>query len=189
MTTYTLVYPPAHNDTYVKASSKYSTFYWPYFATDPAISLTGSWADTTWVSSTLTGQRFHIDLGSSKIVRRIYYENIHHIGGFTNVGAKNFTIWGSDNAAAFAELTYGTDTNWTQLTTAASLFDQHVALDQADPKYILVTNTVAYRYYAFKFADNYGNASYMGLKRVSLMTEDGYGAGVSVPRLRTYVIA
>lgn len=174
MTTYTLVYPPAHSDTYVKASSKYNTSYWQYFATDPAISLTGSWANAAWVSSTLTGQRFHIDLGEAKIVRRIYYENVHHLGGFTTAGAKNFTFWGSNNAAAFAELTYGTDTNWTQLTTGASLFDQHVALDQADPKYILVTNTVAYRYYAFKFADNYGDTNYMGLKRVSLMTEDGY---------------
>jgi hypothetical protein len=176
MTTYTLVYPPSQDATYVKSTTQYDVNYHPYFATNPAKSLTGSWQSNSWVAqnAVVTNQRFHIDLGEGKIVRRIYYENAHHIGGLTDAGVKNFTLWGSNIASAFAELTYGTDTNWTQLTTAQSTFDQHSASDAADPKYILVTNSTAYRYYAFKFADNYGNASYMGARRISLMTEDGY---------------
>jgi hypothetical protein len=181
MTTYTLIYPPAHNETYVKNTTVYNVSYLGAFATDPAKSLTGSWEANSWLaaSGSVTSQRFHIDLGEAKIVRRIYYENGHHYGTLTNSGAENFTLWGSNNAAAFAQVTYATDTDWTQLTTAQSTFDQHAAADAVDPKYILVTNTVAYRYYAFKFADNYGNATYLNVRRLSLMTEDGYVPGGS----------
>ena len=173
MPTYTSQYPPAQSDTYVKSTSKYDTDFWAYFATDPAKSLTGGWTGNAWLSSGIikTNQRFHIDLGSSKIIKRIYYENVHDSGGATTFGANNYTLWGSNNAAAFAELTYGTDTNWTELTVAQNTFDEHVGADQVDPKYIVVTNSTAYRYYAFKFADNYGGA-WMGVRRIELQTED-----------------
>ena len=179
MTTYTLVYPPAHNGTYVKSTTTYdATNFWPYFATDPAKSLTGTSAGNSWAASvTKTNQRFHVDLGAATIIRRVYYENFHNAGLSTTSGAKNFIMQGSNEATAFAQLTYGTDTDWTQLTTSVSLFDQHSAVDAVDPKYFLVTNTVAYRYYAFKIADNYAGG-YVGLRRIVLMTEDGYG-GVS----------
>jgi hypothetical protein len=168
---YTLVYPPAHSDTYVKSTSKFSTDFWPYYATDPAKSLTGSWIGNQWISAngSPSNQRFHIDLGSAKVIRRIYYENCHNSGGNTNNGAKNFTLWGSNTAGAFAELTYGTNTNWTQIGGARQ-FDQHVAADQADPKYITVDSAVAYRYYALKISDNWGAADFMSLRRLVLQT-------------------
>jgi hypothetical protein len=100
----------------------------------------------------------------------VYYENYHTTGSSTSQGGKNFTLWGSNNAAAFADLTYGDDTNWTQLTCDISQLVQHVSSDQSDPHYINVTNTTAYRYYAFKFADNWGGANYMGLRRIELQS-------------------
>jgi len=43
----------------------------------------------------------------------------------------------------------------------------------ADPKFIDVDNDTAYRYYAFKFADNWGYAYNMGVRRIELQsTED-----------------
>jgi len=180
MTTYTLVYPPAHNTTYVKSTTEYSSSYAPYLATDPAKSLTGSFTNNSWDTTSYSNQRFHIDLGSSKIVRRVYYENGHSSGLYTANGAKTFTMQGSNEAAAFAQLTYATDTDWNALTTAVSQFDQHVALDQADPKYFLVDNTVAYRYYAFKIAITWGNLE-LTVRRISLMTEDGYGGVSFIP--------
>ena len=176
MATYTSQYPPAHSDTYVKATTKSGVDYWTYFATDPALSLTGSSIDTSWMSDfgDNINQRFHIDLGSAKYIRRIYYENFHHNGTSTDRGVNNFTFWGSNTAASFAELTYTTDTGWTQLTIAQSTFDEHVAVDQADPKYIVVTNTTAYRYYAFKCADGHTSAGYMGFRHVVLQTEDDW---------------
>lgn len=164
------IYPPAHNDTYVKATSKYGTDYWPYYTTDPAKSLTGGFLGNQWLAgaATITLQRFHIDLGASTTINKIYYENGHTSGTETTQGVQNFTFWGSDSSTAFAELTYGTDTGWTQLTTSASTMEQHAAADTADPKYLTVSNTTAYQYYAFKFPDTYGNVSYMGVRRIEL---------------------
>ncbi len=168
---YTSVYPPAYNTTYVKATT---ALYAAHYATNPSEPLIGIWKFNQWLSAdgTVSQQRFHIDLGEAKVVKRIYYENSHYKGGDTDTGAKNFTLWGSNSADSFAELTYGTDTGWTQIATAQSIFDRHVAVDQADPKYITVTNSTAYRYYAFKFADNYGDPERMGVRRIELQTED-----------------
>ena len=162
-------YPPEQSETYVKASTKYSFNFFPYYATSP-VPLTGDWGFHSWLSGqdVITNQRFHIDLGLAKIITKIYYENMHQSGINTNVGVKNFTFWGSNSASSFAELTYGTDTGWTQITPSQSTFDEHVALDQADPKYITITNSTAYRYYAFKFADNYGSTVYMGVRHIGL---------------------
>jgi hypothetical protein len=177
MSTFTSHYPPAFSDTYVKTTSKFSTTFEPWFTTNPLLSLTGAFNNNQWlaVNETITNQRFHIDLGSAKIIKRIYYENGHSSGSSTWIGIQNFTLWGSNEASAFAELTYGTDTNWTQLTTAQSTFDIHTGSDVADPKYIAVTNTTAYRYYAFKFADTWSTTDYMGIRRLVLQTESGTG--------------
>lgn len=163
-------YPAAQNDTYVKATTKYDTTYWPFYATDPTKSLTGASVGNSWVcaNGTITNQRFHIDLGTATVIKRIYYENWHNSGTGSNAGIQNFIFQGSNTAAAFADLTYATDTNWTTLVCSQNTFDQHTAANIADPKYITVTNTTAYRYYAIKCTDNYGSSGYMGLRRVEL---------------------
>ena len=169
---YVSQYPPEQSSTYVKATSTFNPDYYPFFATDPAKSLINNMAGNSWqAGSGETGsQRFHIDLGSAKIIKRIYYENYHHYGALGTKGVNNFTLWGSNDANAFAELTYGIDTNWTQITPAQATFDEHSELNEADPKYILVTNTTAYRYYAIKFADNHGGTS-LGVRRIELQIE------------------
>lgn len=172
-------YPPAQSDTYIKATTKFDTNYWPYFAIDPTKSLTGAAAANSWAggSGAPTNQRFHIDLGSAKIIKRIYYENYHNSGLATLYGVKNFTFWGSNTEADFLDLVYANDGTWTQLTIGQSTFDQHVAADQADPKYITVTNTTAYRYYAFKIADDWAAAAPMGIRRIVLQAEIAYVEG------------
>lgn len=175
MPTYTSQYPPAHSDTYVKSTTHLDVNYWAYFATDPAKSLTGSSGGNSWLGSNgaVTNQRFHIDLGSAKIIKNIYYENQHVEGGATDRGVNNFTLWGSNTGAgSFDDLVWGNDEGWTELTVAQNTFDEHIGLDQADPKYIVVTNAVAYRYYAFKFADNHGHSDYLGVRRIELQTKD-----------------
>jgi hypothetical protein len=165
-------YPPEQNFDYVKATSYLSIDFYSFFATDPTKSLIGDMVQTSWISDfPLASQRFHIDLGETKIIKRIYYENFHDFGGGVDRGVKNFTFWGSNSSTAFEELTYGIDTNWVQLPTEVSLFDEHAALDQVDPKYILVNNSTPYRYYAFKFVDNWGYSSFMGVRRIELQSE------------------
>ena len=167
---YTSQYPPAQSSTYVKATHEIGS-YFSYLTTDPSKSLVGNEAYNQWLGlGNPTNMRFHIDLGSAKAISRIYYENGHNSGGTTNEGVKNFTFWGSNSATAFSTLTYSTDTGWTQITTATTQFEQHVAINQADPKYITVTNATPYRYYAFKFADNWGNGVYASARRIELQT-------------------
>jgi hypothetical protein len=158
---------PTNDANHVKATATQAGNYYPYQATDPAKSLTGSWDSNSFHSyPTVTNIRFHIDLGVAKTITRIYYENDHFSGTETNVGVQNFTFWGSNTAGSFTELTYATDTGWTQIGGALT-FDQHAAANTADPKYITVVNTVPYQYYAFKFADTYGG-TYMGMRRIEL---------------------
>jgi hypothetical protein len=173
--TYTSEYPPAYSDSYVKATSSYGSTYDAWLTTDPSLSLTGHWAGNQWVSPGTTSQRFHIDLGEEKIIRRIYYQNNHVSGSSTTSGAKNFTIWGSNEATSFAELSYSVDTDWVEITPSQLFLDEHIALDQSDAKYITLENSASYRYYAFKFVNNWGGGE-MGVRRIELQTEDGYGA-------------
>jgi len=174
---YTSQYPPEQSDTYVKATTYYSSSYYPYYATDPTKSLTGTHVGNSWHSNLqTTNQRFHIDLGSAKIIKRIYYENMHVDGINTDRGAKDFTFWGSNTGAGtFDDLVYANDEGWTELTCSQNTFDRHSEADEADPKYITVTNSTAYRYYAFKFADNYTDPNYLGVRRIELQTEEEKG--------------
>ena len=171
VTKYVSVYPTAQTADYVKATTEYSAEFHPYYATDPTKNLTGAWDGHIWYAANgnAVNQRFHIDLGSAKVATRIYYENNHESGLHTKYGVKTFTIWGSNTAGAFADLTYATDTNWTQITAAQTTFDRHSDVDAVDPKYIEITNTIAYRYYAFKFADGWGGAT-IGVRRLVLQT-------------------
>jgi hypothetical protein len=161
------IYPPAQSGLFVKATSMAMTDYEPYFATDPFLSLIGAAIQQSWIGNP-TNQRFHIDTGAVSSLLRVYYENWHNSGIGTIVGAKSFTLWGSNSPAAFADLTYGNDAGWTQLTTDISQLVQHDASDQADPHFINVTPAGMYRYYAFKFANNWGDGTYMGIRRVEL---------------------
>lgn len=167
---YTSQYP-THDTGHVKTTTTYSASFYPWFATDPAKSLIGSYVDNSCIfgNGQTTNQRFHFDLNSGQVITRIYYENQHSVGADTNIGVQNFTFWGSNTEASFLELTYATDTGWTSLTIAESSFDEHATANQADPKYIVVTNSTSYQYYALKFADNYGGGN-MGVRRIELQT-------------------
>lgn len=164
-------YPLAQSSVYVKATSTYGamgSYYYVYQATNPALPLIGAANYNSWRATSTTNQRFHIDLGSPHKINYFDYNNWHDTGTNTNRGVQDFTLWGSNTASSFATTTYGTDTGWTQLTCSQGTFDQHVSSNTADTKRITVTNSVAYRYYAFKFANNYGGTTYMGLRRVYL---------------------
>jgi PKD repeat protein len=181
-TSYTSRYPDSYSTLTVKTTSIVAGGYEGYLSVDPSNSLTGTQVDNQWVSGSPTNQRFHIDLNATgAIIRRVYYENSHFAGVTTESGVKTFTMWGSNTTGSFDTLTYANDTGWTLLTTEVSVFDIHVSANQADPKYFTVSNAQPYRYYAFKFVDSQGSASYNGIRRLTLQTEDGYAPGVVYP--------
>jgi hypothetical protein len=111
---YTDHYPPSQDATHVKVTSDTSS-YRGYYATDPSKSLIGTPVNMAWRADAGSAQRFHIDLGSTHVITRIYYENFHWSGASLDEGCKNITVWGSNTASAFADVTYGNDANWTQI--------------------------------------------------------------------------
>lgn len=163
-----IFFPPAFSTTYVKETTPYST-YAINRAFNPALN-TLYGGVLGWIGAA-EQQRVHVDLGSAVVVKRIRIDNANYLGSYQYRGAKNFTLWGSNDAGAFADLVYSHDTNWTQLTTDISQIPKHVAADVQDPCYIQVTNTTAYRYYCLKIADVWGpgNDGYMMLERVEMM--------------------
>lgn len=164
-------YPPAYSTTYIKATTYVNTSYYPWFSINPAKSVIGNDTNNSWLSSagSRTNQRFHIDLGAIKRLVSFTYHNYHDEGLLTDIGAKTYTIWGSNTPAAFADLTYNTDTNWTQLTTSQATLDRHTASNVSDEKSISVGTLEGYRYYAFKFQDNWGHGAYIGIRHLTLM--------------------
>ncbi len=184
MATYTSVYPPAHSATYVKATStSLSGTSYPYFATDPTTSVTGTTANQCWLSFvTFEEQKFNIDLGSVKNIRRIYLENLHNSGTNTHLGIKNFLFYGTNSATAFANTTYSNTDDLTLLGTFEAT--EHPATDTADPQYFaLSSNGANYRYYVLRIVDSYNITSSMGFRRIELQIEDGIlvstGGGVA----------
>jgi len=152
----------------VKATTSFPGQY-PYLAADSAQPLTGGVDGVCWTidyPGVTSDQRFHVAFSTGHVVKRIYYENLHRSGTQTDQGAKNFTFWGSNDINAFNELTYSIDTGWTQIGGALQ-FAEHVGSDVADPRYIVVPNTVSYKYYAVKIADCWGGAMF-GLRRLLL---------------------
>lgn len=175
--TFVSQYPPAYNGDRVKATSQYSADYAEWIATDPSTSLTGSWFQNCWFASAVAPQRFHFDLGAAYRISQIFVVNMHHFGGATNAGVKNFTFWGSNSSTAFADLVYSHDTNWTPLTCSQNTLEQHVeGSDIPAAITIAVTNSTPYQYYAFTFADNYGHEALIGVRRIELQLEPYSGS-------------
>jgi hypothetical protein len=180
-------YPPDHSDAYVKATSKGSTNYWPYLATDPSQDLIDNSLTHSWVSvaGSVTDQRFHIDIGAPQIVKSFYYENYHDSGGSNTIGVKTFTLQGSNAEADFLDIyNYATVGNWVTINTSTDKFSKHPALNAVDPQYISLTNVASYRYYGFKFADNWTSAGNMGFRRLELNTCTGIGVKGKMDEIR-----
>ncbi len=169
-------YPPAHNSTYVLSTTEDSNgFSPPYFATDPALSLTGAGLYNSWVSAYFesTNQKFNIALSSSKAVRRIYLENYHNSGSLVDRGVNNFTVYGTNELTAFQNTTYANTTDLTLLGTFQA--DAHNASDASDPQYFdLSSNSTAYQYYVFRFADNQGSSNSMNIRHLEVQIDDSF---------------
>lgn len=169
---YTSYYPPSQNSTYVKCNNFASSDYYPWFATDPTKSLINGIAGNGWFGAwAASSHRFHIDLGTAIAITRVYYENYHDNGNTYGRGVNSFSLWGSNSATAFEELTYAIDTGWEEITgLSQNTFDLHVASNVPDPKYITFLNSIPYRYYAFKF---FNCLEFTGLRRLELQNVAG----------------
>jgi hypothetical protein len=171
--TYTSQYPPAFTTDYAKATTTSSANIAEGF--DPSLSVLGTgWGAgvALWQSgggdAGRLNNRVHVDLGSAKTIKRLMYSNFHYEGGYTGRSVKNVILQGSNTESDFLDTVYANNGTW--VTIASYVFLEHAAADSADWQYQLVTNTTAYRYYAFKFADNYGDANFTAFRRIELQT-------------------
>jgi len=169
MTTYTSHYPPAHNDTYVKATSSLGGDYYPYNATNPAKSVVDGPAGNQWYAGSAVTRKFNIDLGESLVIKRLYLENAHESGLYTIYGVREILVYGTNSADAFANVDYATTTDLVLIATLEAA--QHVAANSADPQYFLLTNSTAYRYMVVRIATNWG-ATFSAIRRIVYQTED-----------------
>lgn len=165
---YYAVYPQAFDGTYVKTTNQWLGFE-GFRAIDPSLALDGGRYLNNWLTQDgyIGSQRLHVEFTSARVVKRIIYCNSHHDGYETNVGVKDFIIQGTNNAAAFANLTYADDTNWTTIPTDVSAMVKHPeGYDGVIWNTINLTNDTAYKYYAIKCANNHGNTHYIGIRRL-----------------------
>lgn len=153
-----------------------------YNAMNPTNSLVGGWAGNSWttIDFVTTNQRFIVDLGDNKVVRKVVYNNWHSLGGSTERGAYESRIYGSSVNDSHTTTTYGNTTGLTLLSPSGSnatgwfTFDRHVNSDVADTKNFTVNNENAYRYYIFDIANSRDPVNNIGFRHLQLQTEDGF---------------
>lgn len=172
---YTANYPSPTDATTVKTTTEYDATHSGYMCVK-ATAWDGNWnSSNAWLAANgvSTNQRFNIDLGSALIIRQVGNIGLANGGGSSKENtANNFTLWGSNSSSDFDETAYAEDGTWTQIGGA---FQFVLPDDDSDftEHTQTIDNTVAYRYYCFKIADNYGQY-YFGMGRLRVYTEDGY---------------
>ena len=143
--------PVDFSSTYVKATSFYSSSYYPWIPFNPYLPVTGDSSYSAWLSSTATvPQRINIDHGVSFVLNKIYLENYMISGSGQTSGVKTFRVYGTNSATAFNN-TDGydlTDLNLLGEFEAA----QHALTNAEDPQYFyIVGNSTEYRYVCIIF--------------------------------------
>jgi parallel beta-helix repeat protein len=164
------IMPPLSTNT-VKATSEY----WPaglnrhMFSFDNRRSLTGDSSNRQWFSAagSTTNQRINVDMGQAYVINKVVIENAHTSGVNLTYGVQNFSIQGSNEPADFADASWASTGNWVDVAVGKTA-QQHVAADTEDPQEFSFSNTIAYRYISFKFANNWGSAISMAVRRITI---------------------
>ena len=136
-------------------------------AFDTDLSLVGNADDGAWQSIFFVGtpvdQRLAYDRGvDPDPANGGRLSNIHWFGTYTARSVKNTEIYGSDNAGDYTG-DYATDNAMVLLWSG--VVPQHSALNEADWYDLTFTSLSSHRYLIFKFADNWGDITAMGIRR------------------------
>lgn len=165
---YSDVQPPVVSKTTINATSEYSlgTFA-ALYAIMPNLRPTGGVEKNGWLSAATykTNQRINIDFGRKIVITKIEIVNYHKSGTDTDKGIKNFIIQGSNLATSFNDTTYAS-IGWTDVETGLQCSEHTVIDEKNSQSFIFADNHIAYRYYAIKIADNWGDPSQMGLRGI-----------------------
>lgn len=132
----------------------------------------GSSRGMSWLSgyNHASNQRINIDFGRKVVLTKLEIDNYHHNGAQTDKGIKNFKVQGSNSSSSFDDATF-VSTGWTDVETGLQA-SQHTGSDVEDTEeFIFSANSppvvTAYRYWSVVITDNWGNANYMGIRRLN----------------------
>ncbi len=143
---------PAYSSTYVKASSTYSNWY-PYKVMNPAlITTSGAPNSNIWMAgNATTTQKFNIDYGEEVLITRFRLINTYSStdSRFMDSSIKNFSLYGTNDATAFANTTYS---NTDDLFLLGD-FTAAIATDYEQYQNFILDTPGTYRYYILRFHD------------------------------------
>ena len=137
-------------------------------AFDTDLTIDGAYLNNAWVSAdaSVTNQRLVVDLGSTTIIRNIRIANSHDSGSNEDTGVKTTVIYVSDNASDYTGV-YGTDNAQTQIWSG--IVPKHTASDIKEFFDIYLDESEkSGRYLIFEFADNWGDATNMAVRRIEV---------------------
>lgn len=171
MPAYIRRFPPAYTATYVKATSYYSTSYYPWFGLDPLLSLVGASSYTSWLTSSMVvPQKFNVDFGVPVAIHRIYFDNYHTGGKVTNAGVKTLLIYGTNSSTAFDNVDASNTVDLTLIATVS--VDIHPPDNVISTQVLDISSSVdTYRYICMIITDVYDyGASYFGFRNITFAT-------------------
>lgn len=101
--------------------------------------------------------------GNAKIINKFRFSSFSNADANVRAFPKAFTLWGSNVASP----AYNTDTDWTQVTGAAS-WTAEVDPGSGGYREYYVTNSEAYRHYRWKITDRNGANAYTAIGEIQL---------------------
>lgn len=112
--------------------------------------------------------RINIDFGAPVNIRKISYNNYHHQGGFTWIGAKDFQLLGSNEAAAYSSTSVADFSNLTLIRSGSFLI--HTAGNAGQIRDIdLSSNQASYRYLTINILNRHNDTpsvNGLGFRRI-----------------------
>ncbi len=168
MATYTSHYPVAYSTSTVKTTNAQSGS--GHAVANPSNPLTGS---APWLSAAGTGVpiKWNIDCDTAFVCRRVYIENYHHNGLYTNRSVRAAKIYGTNESTAFDNVDGTVTTDLTLLATVE--FAQHAEpLDGSDPHYHTFSNETSFRYYVIICETDWGAGNFKGIRRLEFQSAE-----------------
>lgn len=126
------------------------------------------------IATSVSNTRYNIDYGSAVVAEGVYIVN----GGgttlaTTNRGAKDFILQGSNSATAFAETTYATDTDWTDIGSGTFIQRSSTATQRA-AQIVPIANSTGYRYYSVKLVNNLGGTTNIMVNKLLIAAKNTF---------------
>jgi len=161
------------------------------YAPNPTTSRTGSDQYTSWMASSSTNQKFNINLGKAEAITRIVLDNYHSTGANTDVGIRDFYVYGSNTIADYSDTVFANVSGTMNLIATLEAREHESGLNGPDEEIFDFANSVPYQYYILRIGTNHGDSSAVGIRRIKLQRDyaDNYSPNFLPRNSATYALA